>query len=505
MSACLIAILSLIVFRAPAQDPALPSGLDPVEPALPAGLDDLDVSPMPSVEPSLPAGLEDTEPALPSGLMGTSAEPGLPSGLGGEDDAAPEVNGIDIEPAPVSFGLTPEVNGFAEIRMGSRLRSDTDQKDMSLGEFRLHLESMKSLHGATLSAQADLLYDPVLDDHHINIERGLGWLDVREASLLVRPISFMDVKFGRQTLTWGAGDLLFINDLFPKDWNSFLIGRDEEYLKAPSDAVKVSLFSDVVNLDAVYTPSFDPDRYIDGGRLSYFNMNQGMVVGRGSPVVTSIPDRWFTDDELALRLHRMVGSWESALYAYNGYWKSPAGFNPSAGRFTFPGLAVYGGSLRGPLAGSIASVEFGYYDSLDDRSGGDPMIRNSEWRFLAGLEKELVPQFIVGVQYYLESMSDHDEFLGSLPSGAIPLDRNRHLMTLRLTKLLMNQNLNLSLFSFFSPSEMDVYFRPRATYKINDSWTFEAGGNIFSGQDTHTFFGQFADNTNVYVSLRFGF
>ena len=45
-------------------------------------------------------------------------------------------------------------------------------------------------------------------------------------------------------LTWGTGDLLFINDLFPKNWKSLAIGRDDEYLKDPSGAVKASFFHD---------------------------------------------------------------------------------------------------------------------------------------------------------------------------------------------------------------------------------------------------------------------
>jgi hypothetical protein len=36
------------------------------------------------------------------------------------------------------------------------------------------------------------------------------------------------------------------------------VGRDNEYLKAPFDAIKVSLFGKWANLDIVYTPQFDP-------------------------------------------------------------------------------------------------------------------------------------------------------------------------------------------------------------------------------------------------------
>ena len=79
------------------------------------------------------------------------------------------------------------------------------------------------------------------------------------------------------------------------------------------------------------------------------------------------------------------------------------------------------------------------------------------------------------------------------------------MLTLRLTQMLMNQNLILSLFTFYSPSDKDAYFRPAVTYKISDHWMVTANGNFFVGEDDHTFFGQFEDNTNVYAGVRWSF
>ncbi|MFW6133509.1 MAG: hypothetical protein ACOC8F_06390, partial [Planctomycetota bacterium] len=76
---------------------------------------------------------------------------------------------------------------------------------------------------------------------------------------------------------------------------------------------------------------------------------------------------------------------------------------------------------------------------------------------------------------------------------------------LRLTKKLMNQNLILSLFTFYSPSDSDAYLRPKVTYKISDHWTVEAGGNVLFGAHDHTLFGQLRRNTNVYAALRYAF
>ena len=79
------------------------------------------------------------------------------------------------------------------------------------------------------------------------------------------------------------------------------------------------------------------------------------------------------------------------------------------------------------------------------------------------------------------------------------------MVTLRLTKRLLNQNLKLSLFVYYSPSDRDAHFRPKVHYKISDYWSAEVGGNVFVGRHDHTFFGQFEKNTNAYVGVRWSF
>ena len=78
-------------------------------------------------------------------------------------------------------------------------------------------------------------------------------------------------------------------------------------------------------------------------------------------------------------------------------------------------------------------------------------------------------------------------------------------MNLLLTKLLMNQNLTLSFFGYYSPSDKDAYLRPHVHYKASDSLALELGSNIFFGDYPNTFFGQFEDNTNLYTAVRYSF
>lgn len=473
-SSLLPALLAISAF-ASAQEPPLPSGLgDPTK-----------ESPPQSNEPSLPSGLGAPEPELPSGLGDVS-----------EDK---RVEGAK----PKSSDFLP-ITGFLEGRVGPRLQGDPNEGAFTIGEVRLRLETQWEPGEFVVRVVGDGVFDEIVDEREPDLETGEGAFDLREANLVWRPLSFADLKIGRQILTWGVGDLIFINDLFPKDFKSFFIGRDDEYLKAPSDALRLSLFHEIVNVDLVYTPRFDADRFIDGTRLSYFNPVAGGIVGEDFVLSPLTPDDWFSDDEFAARAYRQIGAFEVAAYGYVGYFKGPSGLT-ATGDFFFPELAVYGASLRGPLRGGVVTAEFGRYISRDDLTGVDPLVPNSDFRILVGYEKEVAEELTASIQYFAQVRSDHDAFLAALPVGARPRDHTRHLLTVRLTKLALNQNLTLSAFNFWSPNEHDGHVRLRASYKLDDNWLVEGGGNVFYGPREDIFFSQLKDNTNLFFAARRSF
>ncbi len=392
-----------------------------------------------------------------------------------------------------------DLYGFIEVRGGWRLQDDAHSRDASIAEARLQLDLNKDAGWGVFKLKTDLGYDLVMEEMIA---------ELREANLIFSPYDFLDMKIGRQVLTWGTGDLLFINDLFPKDWQSFFIGRDDEYLKTGSDAVKASMFFDLVNVDFVYVPVFNNSTYISGERLSYWNGILGRTAGRDDIMSDRERNSFGSDSEYAIRLSKNLKGNELAMYGYHGFWKTPEGVDMTDSadiRLVYPELSVYGASVRGMILAGVGNIELGYYDSRSDRSGDNSAIRNSEVRFLIGYERELGRDFTGGFQYYLEWKQDYDQYLQNLAVGAPAADEYRHLLTLRLTRLLMNQNLILSMFSYYSPSDHDVYLRANGRYKLSDSLSAEIGVNIFSGSDDHTFFGQFEGNSNAYFGLRSSF
>jgi hypothetical protein len=435
-------------------------------------------------------------PPLPAGLAPAGIdEPALPAGLGGDTAHSPAHAG----PADDAAGK-PGLVRFWDTRVGARTQDDDLVDDeFTLTETRLRLEYEQQWGRAAFNLKSDLLFDALADDRGIDIEKHEGWLQLREVELSLQAHSMVDMALGRQVLTWGTGDLVFINDLFPKDFNSFFIGRAEEYLKSPVDALRVSAYLDLFNVDLVYAPRFDSNLYLDPQRLSFF----------GSPGDTHLrvdkPDDWFSDDEFYLRAHRRFGSWELALYGYDGFWKGPEGFDLDREVYLFPRLAVYGASARGPLAGGIFNVEYGYYDSKDAGLHGNDYAPPSEQRLLLGYQRELARELTLGLQYYLTHIEDYGDYRNNRLTGSPDRDRNRHVATARLSKLLMNQDLRLSLFAFMSPSDKDGYLRPQAHYRFDDRRSVEVGANVFFGEDNDTFFGQLKDNTNIYTAFRYDY
>jgi len=387
-----------------------------------------------------------------------------------------------------------EINGFVETRVGMRTGRDPNEKNFSIAETRMQLELFTSTENADFKYKGDLRLDGV---------RNQTGYETREAWVFSRPNDSVDIKVGTQVLTWGTGGLVFLNDLFPKDWQSFFIGRDAEYLKAPSTAAKVGLFSDFANLDLVYTPQFNPDRYVNGEYVSYWDPNREKRVGNKDTMKVDTPQTWFEDDEFAARLYRAAGSYELALYAYRGFWKTPEGMSDK-GTSTFPELNAYGASARGPVGPGIGNVEFAYYHSPESHGGENSAVRNSEIRYLVGYTQDLWTDFNAAVQYYVEQKLDYGEYR-KRTAAAKQKDEFRHVLTLQLTQLLMNQNLTLALDAYLSPSDQDAYLRPSAQYKVSDRTTVGIGANVFMGEHKDTFFGQFEKNTNIYTFLRYSF
>jgi hypothetical protein len=394
-----------------------------------------------------------------------------------------------------------DVRGFAlgiySGRTTGHVPSGPEGRALLLAEERLRLDltAWTEAVEAQVQVKLDGVHDAVTGDLDPDLRE--AYLDYTTGDL--------DFRLGRQIATWGVGDLLFINDVFPKNWVSFFSGRPLEYLKLGVDGLRARYSSDILNAEIFAIPRFEPDTLPTPERF-FLHDDYATVTNRSE----DLPDTTLGNTELGLRLYRGVGGFDVSAYAYRGRWRAPGQRaddpnNPTRVTSIYPPLSVYGLSAQGQALGGVVSFEGGYYDSRDDRGGDDPAVPNSQARFLVGYQKQLWEDFTLGAQYYAEIMSDFDAYKRALPTGFARKEKYRDIVTLRLTQLLEHQTWDFSLFAFYSPADNDYLIRPRVTYKVSDNLSAALGANLFGGEKRTTFFGQFDQDDNVYLTVRYDF
>jgi hypothetical protein len=222
------------------------------------------------------------------------------------------------------------------------------------------------------------------------------------------------------------------------------------------------------------------------------------------------PERSFENSEAALRAYGRMAGFDVSAYLYKGFWHTP-GMSvdslqmPTVATAFYPELNVFGASAQGPAMNGILSLEAGYYRSPEDAEGLDPTVPNSQVRFLIGYSTQVAEDFNVGFQYYQERTLNHDAYLSTLPAGFPAAGDYRDMITFSLDRRLSRQTWRLFLFGYYSPVDNDYFILPSVTYKFSDNMALTGGLNLFGGESDYTFFGQFDENDNMYLSLRFDF
>ena len=392
-----------------------------------------------------------------------------------------------------------EANGFLLGNFAGRTTGQRPEGgeggDFLLAEERLRLDlsAWSDSIDASARLKGDFFHDAVADEFDV---------ELREAYLDYTTGDF-DLRLGRQVATWGVGDTLFINDVFPKDWVSFFSGRPLEYLKTGVDGLRTRHEGKALNTELLIIPTFEPDNVPTSERFFLFDPFASVATRDKEE-----PDTTYENTELALRVYGRLSAFDVSVYAYRGFWRTPSmrpdSFaSPTKVTAFYPALSTFGVSAEGSALGGVLSLEAGYYHSRDDPDGDDPVVPNSEARFLVGYQRQPWEDFIVGVQYYGEVMGDYPAYRKTLPAGFPAEKEYRDTVTLRLEQMLRHQTLKLSLFCFYSPVDDDYLVQPKVSYNFSDKLSAALGANVFGGEKDATFLGQFDKNDNLYLSFRF--
>lgn len=409
-----------------------------------------------------------------------------------------------------------KLQGFVSFEQGGRISGtgpayqNNQDQDYVLAIRRLRLKADKSFKKGAVYFKVDF--------NHNNITKDFAF-DVREARFVYR-LDSMDISVGRQVSTWGVGDFVFINDLFPKNWYAHFTGREMDMIKDPADSIRLTNYLGAWTSDFVVAPHFSPDRVPQGCYFETMDPNSGSLI-LDSQYCENSPyelrsEGGFKEAELALSLTRKVGKFDLTFYGYRGFYKNPKGVMfdsvSSSLKMYYPRLEVYGLSLEGQLGPGIFSFESGYYNSKEDQEGDDFFVENSDLKYLVGYRMDLTSRLSFGAQLFQEYMMNYEDYEASYlvvnPSRYnYRLKELRNTLTLRLSYKALQDTLFFNFFAYYRPENKDSFLKLEVVRRFSDHFEGAVGANLFDGNENYMDrnFGMLRDADNAFIRLKYIF
>lgn len=390
-------------------------------------------------------------------------------------------------PAPAQADLT----GFVQLRQVPRTHSLSACGD---------IEGCRSM---AQEALGELLYERRFGDrfsaaarveaHHDNAT-GEGRVLLREGFIDWAPSSSMTVKLGRQVLTWGVSDYLYVNDVFPKNYDAFFTGGGFDRMKEPVDAGRLAVHASKLDLELVVSRS-KADRMPRADRFS------AMAMTSAASPADDADDR----ADVAMKASSHVGGWDMAGYAASfrsreqRYFVDPAGLGADRPRTQHLGV-----SGTGNFAGGLLWAEAALRKTRTERANVvSRHFVGSAAKLIAGYSREVGEDRSASIQLQVEAPTSRERYVNSLAPGVRPLKRVTSTLHVRFHGRWMNQTLGAGA-QLFAGSEGDTHFNPFVSWSPADGWTLEGGANLFDGKPD-TRYGAFKDDSNVYVLGRYSF
>src|SRR3989338_7684302 len=128
--------------------------------------------------------------------------------------------------APLAARAEVTISGFLQQNTAfNTAGQNPDGRHYKWLEERAQIKLDASGDAWRLLAKGELAYDHLCRQNESELRE--GYVDYAGDN--------WDLRLGRQVITWGLGDLVFVNDFFPKDHEALFAGRPLEFLKRGVD------------------------------------------------------------------------------------------------------------------------------------------------------------------------------------------------------------------------------------------------------------------------------
>jgi hypothetical protein len=393
-----------------------------------------------------------------------------------------------------------EIHGNVRQWTGTFLHSPAE---MSISETKVKFE-LTSNTGESVAFRALSYYT------HDGLTRS-GVLELQEGYLDYYS-NLVDIRFGKQIITWGKADELNPTDvLCPQNMGNIL--EDKALRKIGLVFFKSDWDLGFTTLTAIWKPEFNPLRLPPlNSRWSFFSI----------PGVESLPEPIFPNHELkntewAFKLSQTIDRFDFTVSWFDGwdYIFTPGiTINPGTQKPQVTSLVFHRTRMIGADFASVAG-SFGFwgeagYFLTEDEDGNNPNIKNPYTQFVIGADYDFGNNVRLNVQYYQEIITkiDNDDEETSEENFISKLGLNLPLqqaISCRIEKKFGEGDAHrVELLTLYDPKHPGIMLIPKLAYSPEDAFVVEIGGALFSGKSS-SLFGRFQNNDELYLKGTFSF
>ena len=322
-----------------------------------------------------------------------------------------------------------------------------------------------------------------------------------------------DIRIGKQQVVWGKADGVFITDIVsPLNLTEFLL-PDFDEIRTGVIATKVNYYLGNSTFEAIWIPVFTPTETPPPGSIWYIQPDFPVTPSWDFSKETITPS--LESSEVFLKYTALTSAidfefmgaytWDDnptmhvqKEYGVDTITQQPilTGLNITPEHHR---LAIGGGSFSSEIKGLILRGEAAYYNGkyflTEDPQQPDGNIQKNYLHYLVGLDFNLGPVKL-SLQFIQQRILNYD--------NNILNEKTENTVTFLARCDMFRETLHLELFSYIGLTNEDALIRPKITYDFDDSFSILLGSNIFVGDESGRF-GQYSDNSMLYVKLKYSF
>lgn len=385
--------------------------------------------------------------------------------------------------------LKVKIKGFADTYHAVRTESPNDWMS---SRTRLRGELSVSKNNSELFFSANAVYNSLIPEY--------SGFNIRELYVSQQTGAF-DIRAGRQIITWGVADALRITDLVsPMDYSEFL-AQDYDDIRIPENALRVKFSKSSFAFEAIAVP------VIETFELPFDRNNPWAVSVTGNDSVLSAEKTDFKikNAEFGGRLSWFLSGVDFSVCALRTFNKMPVFemkydsesqkviLSPKHKRMTMAGCDISLPLGKFVLRGELAE----YFGEAQQPDIYNETVCKNTTNALLGIDIYPGNDWNVSLQYAHKYIGGYDH------NSGISSYRSSGTATVRISKDLFRNTLNVNTFAYIDVTNGGVYDRTTFDYSVNDMLHIALGFDYFNADKG--MFKMYDKNSEIFAKVKMSF